>query len=296
MAGTLSGKYFLNTRPRNQGRELSLLLGKEGARILEFPTVDITAPRLTEENRKKILEAPKGSWLIFTSSNGIRGLAAAISKQALNEISGIPGPHLFEQMQAYISGKRIAVVGRGTAETAAQFGMTLEFISPEASGEGLAESFVSQYGPSLSRKQTPVYFSRSNIPNEELSSIFFTAGVNLIEMELYNAQIFHPGIETLRRLRLALTTEDPEQALSGVILTSGGCGKNLIEILNQEGEHKLVQKLFSVPTFAIGEKTKGEAEKIGFNVLRVARSTNIKGLARSIVCHFAADDAQVVNG
>ena len=184
---------------------------------------------------------------------------------------------------------RIAVVGRGSAEVAIDYGLELEFVSSEASAEGFAEGFGAQYGPSLSRKQTPVVFLRGSVYNQALPTKLLSQGINLTEMEVYSSQFFHPGNEALRKLRFSLTTDDKSQALSGLILTSGNCVKNLVEVLKQHGEHDLIQRLARVPAFAIGEKTKEAGAELGLSVARVSKSTSVRGLVRSIVCHFSTE-------
>ncbi|MGA0274853.1 MAG: uroporphyrinogen-III C-methyltransferase, partial [Dehalococcoidia bacterium] len=72
----LFGKRVIVTRARSQASRLVAQLEDLGAEVLEFPTIEIVPvedPRPLDEALKNI---DKYDWLMFTSSNAVRGLAA----------------------------------------------------------------------------------------------------------------------------------------------------------------------------------------------------------------------------
>src|SRR5207302_532772 len=68
----LFGVTVLITRPRDQAKELSDLLGAYGAGVLEFPTIAIVPPRDWASLDRAIAALSKYHWIIFTSVNGVR--------------------------------------------------------------------------------------------------------------------------------------------------------------------------------------------------------------------------------
>lgn len=71
MQTSLSNKSFISTRPSGQNGELKTLLEKEGATLMELPTIEIV-PTETNERANFILSRLKTfTWIVFTSANGV---------------------------------------------------------------------------------------------------------------------------------------------------------------------------------------------------------------------------------
>lgn len=69
----LFGRTVLVTRAREQASGLLALLEEAGARVLQFPTIEIAAPDSYESLDAVIADIDTYQWLIFTSTNGVTG-------------------------------------------------------------------------------------------------------------------------------------------------------------------------------------------------------------------------------
>src|SRR5262249_35679101 len=81
----LFGKRIVVTRAREQASDLKRLLEDSGANVVQFPTIEITAPESFQSLDRAVNET--WDWLIFTSSNG----AAAILARTVNVDSSLAG-------------------------------------------------------------------------------------------------------------------------------------------------------------------------------------------------------------
>jgi uroporphyrinogen III methyltransferase/synthase len=69
----LFGRRIVVTRAREQASELKRLLEESGAQVVQFPTIEIAPPE-SFESLDRVLDALADyQWLIFTSTNGVRG-------------------------------------------------------------------------------------------------------------------------------------------------------------------------------------------------------------------------------
>ena len=67
MNDILSHRVFISTRPKGQNEELKNLLLKEGASLLELPTIEILPAELDHEDEQKFSKLESYSWIVFTS-------------------------------------------------------------------------------------------------------------------------------------------------------------------------------------------------------------------------------------
>ena len=72
MERPLSGKTVVITRTRGQAAEFARLLKNYGARVIEFPTIEVIPPDSWKNADKAIDRLDTYQWLIFTSTNGVK--------------------------------------------------------------------------------------------------------------------------------------------------------------------------------------------------------------------------------
>ena len=121
----LFGKRFLVTRPRRRAGTLTARLWELGAEVVELPTID---PRpLPEADLTALADS---TWLVLTSPSG-----AEIFFDLLRE-RGMDARRL-----AHL---KIAALGPATAKALEQYGLRADFISPAATGEGLAAALADE--------------------------------------------------------------------------------------------------------------------------------------------------------
>jgi uroporphyrinogen-III synthase len=103
-------KVFISTRPQGNSEELKTLLSGSGYNLQKFPLIK-TVPVEPDQDTAFIIDQPnRFSWIVFTSSNGVRYFFKALNV-------GLP------------SGIRIAVIGKKTADTVKEYGAIPNFIS-----------------------------------------------------------------------------------------------------------------------------------------------------------------------
>ena len=68
----LSGKVIISTRPVTEDDHIHKRLSEEGAIVVHLPLIEISAAQDDENTNKAIHQLDNFSWIIFTSSNGVK--------------------------------------------------------------------------------------------------------------------------------------------------------------------------------------------------------------------------------
>lgn len=123
----LAGKTILVTRASGQSGEFCLRLQEEGATVIEMPTLEIGPASSWEELDNAIARLSDFDWLILTSTNGVDYFFQRLEAQ--------------NQDARALSGVKIAVVGKKTAQSLKQQGLQPDFIPPEFVADSLVEYF-----------------------------------------------------------------------------------------------------------------------------------------------------------
>lgn len=123
----LAGKRIVVTRTREQASELSSLLEKQGADVIELPTIRIADPTDKRDFAEAVVDSPHYDWLVFSSPNGVRRFFNAFFA-------------VYEDIRE-IGGARIAAVGPGTAAELKKFGLMVDVMPQKAVAEELIAEF-----------------------------------------------------------------------------------------------------------------------------------------------------------
>jgi uroporphyrinogen III methyltransferase / synthase len=123
----LAGKTILVTRAATQAGQFNQMLQAKGARVIDFPALEIRPPQSWQAVDDAIAALPSFHWLILTSANAVdyfldRLLAQGKDWRALN-------------------GLKIAVVGKKTKAVLAQRGLLADFTPPTFVADSLIEHF-----------------------------------------------------------------------------------------------------------------------------------------------------------
>ncbi|HYM62138.1 MAG TPA: uroporphyrinogen-III C-methyltransferase, partial [Thermoanaerobaculia bacterium] len=97
----LAGRRVVVTRSREQASTLVRLLEESGAQVVQIPTIEIAPPESFESLDRVIDDVGTYHWLIFTSTNGIKGFFDRMLTKGKDARA--------------LAGVRIAVVGEQTA-------------------------------------------------------------------------------------------------------------------------------------------------------------------------------------
>lgn len=125
----LFGRSVVVTRARDQASTLVARLRDLGANVVELPTIEVTDP---DDAGAALVAAAAGvagfDWVVFTSVNGVdRFMALLPDSRALG-------------------GRRVAVVGPGTAAALQRWHVTPDLVPVRAVAESLVEAFPAGSG------------------------------------------------------------------------------------------------------------------------------------------------------
>jgi uroporphyrinogen III methyltransferase / synthase len=164
----LAGKTILVTRSVGQSSQFSDRLTALGAKIIEMPTLEITAPSSWEALDNAIANLSDFHWLILTSTNGVDYFFARLAAQ--------------DKDSRALAGVKIAVVGEKTAQSLQQHSLQPDFIPPNFVADSLVETFPEL----LSGKK--LLFPRVESGGREVLVKEFTAkGAEVIEVAAYQS-------------------------------------------------------------------------------------------------------------
>jgi uroporphyrinogen-III synthase len=124
----LEGKRVLVTRALHQAGKLSEGLRALGAEIVEVPVIEIQPPRDFAPLDNALRGLDSYDWLIFTSANTARSLAARAKEQGITLIPTKP--------------RRVAAVGRATADAAEQIGLKVNLVPESYVAESLIAALL----------------------------------------------------------------------------------------------------------------------------------------------------------
>lgn len=124
----LTGKRIVVTRAREQASELTALLEKAGAEVLELPFIKVELDFNAQQLGEILAGVAAYEWILFTSANGVRFFFELFYK-AFDDIRCL-GP------------MRIAAVGTATAREIEKHRLKVDLIPERANGDALADALI----------------------------------------------------------------------------------------------------------------------------------------------------------
>lgn len=151
----LDGLRVLLTRPAEQAAAWAAALERAGARVLRYPTIDVTPPPSWEPLDEALRRLSEYHWIVFTSGAAAR-----------HTMSRMP-PSLDVR---HMTRPRVAAVGRETARVLAEHGVAVALVPEEQRQEGLAAALGEL------RPGTRVLFPQAIGGREELRNALLARG------------------------------------------------------------------------------------------------------------------------
>ena len=126
----LFGKKIVVTRTREQASKLTGMLGPMGARVIEFPTIEIKRLETAGKLFDAISSMNRYDWIVFTSQNAVN----------------IFFKEVFESgKDARIFGRiKIAAIGKASADELIKYGLAADLVPPQFVAESLLEEMGKQ--------------------------------------------------------------------------------------------------------------------------------------------------------
>jgi uroporphyrinogen-III synthase len=242
------------TRPEGQAGKLSQLIEIEGGQVLRFPTVEIADP----EDLSVVEEIIRGleifHWAVFVSVNAVqRGLQRILSQR------DVP------------TNLKIAVVGQGTAQAMAAFGL-YPHLCPSSGydSEALLAMDDLQH---MEGKQVVIF--RGSEGRELLAETLAKRGAQVRYAEVYRRCL--PPPSAAADLRQALF----DCPVDVVVTTSKAILENLCYLIGVP----LLEKLHITPLVVIGARQAQRAKELGFTQIWVAREPTDTALVEAMIEH-----------
>lgn len=248
------------TRPRPGGRELAERLRSEGVLAELFPVLEIVPPPDPSPLRRAAMRVASGEydWIVLTSANGVRALAAALAEPVGEPARGASGPG----GRGLVPGARIVAVGPATAAAAEREGWRVDVVPETHTAEGVLDAL--RRAPSLegARVLLPV----AEAARDVLPRGLLARGARLDVIVAYRA--VSPPASGVGRLRKGLL----EGRFDLVTFASPSAAEGFLEALGEEA--------LRLPAAVIGPVTGAAAERLGYRVVAVAEPHTADALAK----------------
>jgi uroporphyrinogen III methyltransferase / synthase len=271
----LTGKRIVVTRPKDQAAELTSLLESYGAEVLLVPVLSFDEPTYKDLMDAALRALSKIDWILFTSENAARYLAARAAKIGVDIRAA--APHT-----------KIAVVGPATASAAESVGWYVSHVAKNHNSQSLAE----ELHRTIAGKR--VLLPRSDLANDELPRALRQSATQVIEIVCYrtiSSSFEQPTL--MGRIRGTEEPHNPERevldrvrrgAVDVVTFASPSAVQHFSELLGPQS----MRALSDAQRFAtIGPTTSRAVTDAGWQVTIEARESTSKGLADAIAAHFS---------
>ncbi len=127
----LLGKTVVVTRAREQASSIASMLEGLGARVIQFPTIEIIPIKDFKETDKEIAQLSNYDWVIFTSINGV--------EHFYNRLKDL------KKDSRVFAGTKVAAIGPATAKGLQERGIIADFVPTAYMAEGIVEG-LQKYG------------------------------------------------------------------------------------------------------------------------------------------------------
>ncbi len=246
----LAGKRIVITRPRAQAGDLAAKLEKLGARVIEFPTIEIQPAADYGPLDGALARIGSYDWLIFTSANGVRFFLERLALAALN----------IDAVRA-----RICAIGPATRTEAENAGLRVELMPAEYVAESLVRAFE---GHGLEGKR--VLLPRAAVARDVVPAELRRRGAEVDVVEAYRTGI--PAGAPAQARRIFASDPRPDW----IAFTSSSTVTNFVRIAGAAA-------LEGVRVATIGPVTSATAREHGIAVTVEARTFTTDGVIEAIL-------------
>ena len=250
----LLGKRIVVTRARQQASDLVKRLEELGAECLEYPTIEIRAPKDPQPLKQAVAGLSTYDWIVFTSVNGVS--------------------YFFEQL--FVSGNDVrvlghlktAAIGPATAARLLEFGLTSDIVPETYRAESVIKAFKKE-----NLKGKKILLPRAKEARPILPQELTKMGAAVNEI---------PAYETLKAAENmdALIQQLRDKRVDMITFTSSSTVSNFKALLPVADFKALIQ---DVTVASIGPITSDTAKELGFQVHISAESYTIPGLVDAIL-------------
>ena len=243
-------RRILVTRPAGDADGLADLLAERGLESVAVPTVAIDTESTAPAVARMVASLGGAGWLVVTSANGARAVAARLGDGALPP------------------GVRVAAVGPATAEALSEAGIGVDHVPDDYLTVAIAQGL----GPLSGRR---VVLARADAATPDLREALLARGADVEEVVAYRTIEGPPASRDAIRASLA-------DGLAGIAFTSGSTVRGLVRLASPLDRGRAR----ALPALCIGPVTARVARSKGFHVPVVADDHTAVGLADAIAAHY----------
>ena len=254
----LAGRQVVITRRKEQAGPLRRALEREGAKVMELPTIAIVAPESWAPLDTAIANLPDYDWLIFTSTNGVDFFFERLRKQ--------------RKTRRALSGKRVAAIGSATAKALRKRGVRVRVVPDEFVAEALLKA-LGRTGWCGKR----VLLARAAEARQILPRELRKRGAKVDVVATYRTIVPEAS---RKRAKKIFGGRKPD----AITFTSSSTVKNFFALT---GKRQARSYLKGVTVSTIGPVTSRTARTLGLKVGVEAKPYTVEGLARSIARKFS---------
>ena len=246
----LGGVKLIVTRPRELVSELSGLLRREGAEVLELPAIR-TVPVKDMTRMEAAIERLAGGgydWLAFTSPSGVRVFfERLLESRDLRALRGV----------------KLAAIGRGTRKALLNYGLRADFLPSVYDGETLGRELREACAPG-----SRILIPRAAIGNRELiEELQKDEGLEITDVATYDTEYVASDLIDVR-------SELERGEVDFAVFTSASTVRGFAASLPDMDFKK-------VNAVCIGRQTASEAEARGMRIW-VSEKATLESLARRV--------------
>ncbi len=250
----LTGRTVLVTRARHQAGSLADRLRELGAMVLEIPAIEIVPPESYAPLDAALLDLSPYQWLIVTSANGARALAARI--------------HALELQPAAFAHLKIAAVGSSTAQALREMGLEIA-LTPR---EYVAESLVEALGDQARGKR--VLLARAVVARDVIPDALRTRGATVEVVDAYRTLVPTESVAQVRTI-FSAGGAVPDAAT----FTSSSTVTNFLQLLQEAG----VAAPKTMRAISIGPITSQTLREHDWEPAAEADPHDLNGLVQAVV-------------
>ncbi len=252
----LFGKTILVTRARTQASSLSHELQNLGARVVEFPTIEIKEAEDFTKLDLALHHIENYDWLIFTSENGVSAFMRRVC--------------LMNMDARDLHSIQIAAVGSGTEKKLGEYALKADLIPTTFSTEGLFRELKKQ-GQVAGKR---FLLLRTDIAPKKLAQSLVKEGGLVSEISVYRTE--KPKFSGEKLVRLL-----KHEKIDCVTFTSSSTAENFLGALSTSERKQIRAKLVS-----IGPVTSGTIREFGVKPNAEANPHNIPALVEAVEACF----------
>jgi uroporphyrinogen III methyltransferase/synthase len=247
-AKSLGGVRIGITRPRNRAPRFRDMLAREGAEVVEIPSIETVPLESAPDLEEAVAGLAGKGWLVFTSPAGaeifFRRLRAA--KRDIRSLGGI----------------KVAAIGKSTAAVLEDRGMLVDLVPAEYSGRALGEALAAAVRPGET-----LVIPRSRIGSADLIRPLLEAGIAYRDIPLYDTRPMAARLDgTLRGILL--------EGLDWAAFTSASTVEGLAAAAGEGG-------LAGMRALCIGAQTAAAAEKYRMKTY-TAREATLESMVETL--------------